>query len=242
MALPPTPNNQQQKPFPINAVRFPIDPNDALTDKASAKARQMKGLKRKQKFTRTLEAPSSTNQKTTNFDYAAYREENEMRANENARQVRAAIALAKARSPLSKIKRDRTVLRASLGASAKKQRILTAMCHRDQEKITNLKRINNQLMVNILREKKASNIIIDKAMNDASLLSAKALDMMSYANKTYREAQAQVIAERNLANARVREERVHHSRASTWLRQNLEDKLDKHTREQDTSMSLMLSK
>ena len=79
-------------------------------------------------------------------------------------------------------------------------------------------------------------------MNDARLLSAKALDMMSYINKTYREAQAQVIAERNLANARVREERVHHSRASTWLRQNLEDKLDKHTREQDTSMSLMLSK
>jgi hypothetical protein len=99
----------------------------------------MKGLKRKQKFTRTLEAPSSMNQKTTNFDYAAFCEENEMRANENARQVRAAIALAKARSPLSKIKRDHTVLRASLGASAKKQRILTDKCHRDQEKITNLK-------------------------------------------------------------------------------------------------------
>ena len=114
----------------------------------------MKGLKRKRKFTRTLEAPSSTNQKTTNFDYAAFCQENEMRANDNARQVRAAIAPAKARSPLSKIKRDRTVLRASLGASAKKQRILTAKCHRDQEKITNLKQINNQLMVKILREKK----------------------------------------------------------------------------------------
>jgi len=68
--------------------------------------------------------------------------------------------------------------------------------------------------------------------------------MMSYADKTYREAQAQVIAERNLENARVREERVHHSRASTRLRQNLEDKLDKHkhTHEQDSAMSLMLSK
>ncbi len=43
-------------------------------------------------------------------------------------------------------------------------------------------------------------------MNDARLLSAKALDMMSYSDKTYREAQAQVIAECNLANARVREE------------------------------------
>ena len=97
-------------------------------------------------------------------------------------------------------------------------------------------------MVDILREKKASNIIIDKAMINTRLLFAKALDMLSYANKTHREAQAQVTAERNLANARVREERVHHSRAATRLQQNLEDKLDKHTREQDTSMSLMLSK
>ena len=97
----------------------------------------MKGLKRKRKFTRTLEAPSSTNQKTTNFDYAAFREENEMRANENARQVRA--ALAKARSPLSKVKRDCSVLRASLESSARKLRILVAKCHRDQEKVANLK-------------------------------------------------------------------------------------------------------
>ena len=79
-------------------------------------------------------------------------------------------------------------------------------------------------------------------MNDARLLSAKALDMMSYADKTYREAQAQVIAERNLANARVREERAHHARASTCLRQHLEETLDKHNREQDAAMSLMLSK
>ena len=70
--------------------------------------------------------------------------------------MRAAIAPAKARSPLSKIKRDHTVLKASLGASAKKRRILTAKYH-----LTNLKQINNQLMVYILREK-ASNIIINK--------------------------------------------------------------------------------
>jgi hypothetical protein len=163
-----------------------------------------------------------------------------MRANENARQVRAAIAPAKARSPLSKVKGDRSVLRASLESSPKKQRLLEAKSHRDQEKITNLKQINNQLMVDILREKKASNIIIDKAMIDARLLFAKALDMLSDANKTHREAKAQVIAEHNLSNARVRKERVHHSRASTRLRQNLESKFDKHTREQDTSMSLKL--
>ena len=242
MAIPPTPNNQPEKPVCIDAAHIPMDPNNVLTAKAAAKARQMKGLKRKQKFTRTIEAPSSTNQKTTNFDYAAFREENEMRGNENASQVRAAIAPAKARSPLSKVKREHIGLRLSLESSAKKRRKLAATCHRDQEKIANLKRINNQLMVDILREKRASNIIIDKAMIDARHLSAKALDMMSNANKTYREAQAVVVAERNLANARVREERVFHSRASTRLQQNLEDKLDKQNREQDASMRIMLAK
>jgi hypothetical protein len=93
-------------------------------------------------------------------------------------------------------------------------------------------------MVDILREKRASNIIIDKAMINARYLSAKALVMMGDADKRYREAQAQVIAERNLANARVREERAHHSRASTRLRQNLEEKLEKQNREQDASMKI----
>jgi hypothetical protein len=167
----------------------------------------MKGLKHKRKFTRSLNAPSSTNKKNTNFDYAAFCEENEMRANEYARQMRAAIAPAKTRSPLSKVKRDRSVLKASLELSAKKRRLLEAKSHRDQEKITNLKQINNQVMVDILREKKASNIIINEAMVNPRLLFAKAFDMMRDANKTHREAQAQVIAERNLANTRVREER-----------------------------------
>jgi len=52
MALPHTPNNQQKQPFPIDSASFPIDPSNALTAKAAAKARQMKGLKRKRKFTR----------------------------------------------------------------------------------------------------------------------------------------------------------------------------------------------
>ncbi len=56
---------------------------------------------------------------------------------------------------------------------------------------------------------------VNTFLHHLGVLSTKALDMMSYADKTYREAQAQVIAERNLANARVHEERVHHSRAST---------------------------
>jgi hypothetical protein len=59
----------------------------------------MKGLnKRKRKFTRNLKGPSSKNpdQKNTNFEYAAFRQNNAMQASENAQQVRAAIAPAKA--------------------------------------------------------------------------------------------------------------------------------------------------
>ncbi len=141
----------------------------------------MKGLKCKRKFTRTLYAPSSMNQKTTNFDYAAFCKENEMRANENAHQVHAAIAPAKVRSPLSKVKRDHSVLMASLGASAKKQRILTAKCHRGQEKITYFKRINNQLMIDILQEKQVSNRMINKAMSVACKLSGEAVEMINNA-------------------------------------------------------------
>ncbi len=84
----------------------------------------MKGLnKRKDKFTRNLKGPSSKNldQKNSNFDYSAFRQDNKMRASENAQQVHAAIALAKARSPVSKVKKDRTALRTHLELSTQKQ-------------------------------------------------------------------------------------------------------------------------
>jgi hypothetical protein len=64
----------------------------------------MKGLnKRKPKFTRNLKGPSTENpdQKNSNFDYAAFQQDNKMQASENTQQVCAAIAPAKARSPLS---------------------------------------------------------------------------------------------------------------------------------------------
>jgi hypothetical protein len=81
----------------------------------------MKGLnKRKRKFTRNLKGPSSKNpdQKNSNFDYAAFQQDNEMQASENAQQVHVAIALAKARSPLSKVKKDQTALRTHLELSS----------------------------------------------------------------------------------------------------------------------------
>ena len=70
-----------------------------------------------------------------------------------------------------------------------------AKCHRDQEKVTNLKQINNQLMVDIPREKRASNKIIDDIMIDAHQLSSEALEMMSQANKKSAKAEERTINE-----------------------------------------------
>jgi hypothetical protein len=77
----------------------------------------MKGLKRKRKFTRNIRAPSSTNQKDTNFDYVAFQQVSATLPNT---RVDALIAPGKARSPLSKVKRDWIILKASLEASDKK--------------------------------------------------------------------------------------------------------------------------
>jgi hypothetical protein len=109
-----------------------------------------------------------------------------MRESENAQQVHAAIAPAKARSPLSKVKRDRTALRTSLELSARKRTLLLAKCHRNEEKIAHLKRLNNQLMVDLLQEKRASNKIINDAMIEVRPLSAEALDMMTTAHKIHK--------------------------------------------------------
>ena len=202
----------------------------------------MKGLKRKRKFTRIIEAPSSTNQKITNFDYAAFREENEMHANENAREVRAAIAPAKARSPLSKVKRDRSALKASLEASITKRRRLQLTGQRNEKKITNLKILNNQLMRDIFRERRASNKIIDDAMSDARKLSTEALEMMREANQQMIKADECIISERIRASAQIREERLFHSRESARLRRKSVDTIDKLHREQEASMKLSAEK
>jgi hypothetical protein len=183
----------------------------------------MKGLnKRKRKFTRNLKGPSSKNpdQKNSNFDSAAFQQDNEMRASENAQQVRAAIAPAKARSPLSKVKKDQTALRTHLELSARKQTLLLAKCHRNEEKIVNLKRINNQSMVDLLQEKRASNKIIDKAMVEARRLSAKALDMMTTAHKIHANAEVRIMNERSRATTLLRQERAHSAGESARLREN----------------------
>ena len=89
----------------------------------AATTRKMQGLRRKQrKFTRTLDgrAASGSDQKVSGFNYAALREENDLLRTANAQQISATLVPAKARSPLSKDKRERSVLRASLESSARK--------------------------------------------------------------------------------------------------------------------------
>ena len=106
-----------------------------------------------------------------------------MQVSENTQQVCAVVAPAKARNLLSKVKKDRTVLRNHLELSSRKQSLLSAKCHCNEEKMVNLKRLNNQLMVDLLQEEGASNKIIDESMIEARQLSAKALDMMTRAHK-----------------------------------------------------------
>ena len=104
-----------------------MDPAEVIAACASQDplSRKMRGLKwKRQKFTRTLSGhvPSGLNQKDSSLDYAAYREQNDIIPSANAQQIHAATTPAKARSPHSKVKRDRRALKASLEASIVKQR------------------------------------------------------------------------------------------------------------------------
>jgi hypothetical protein len=169
-------------------------------------SRKMRGLKNKRrKFTRGLspQAPSEGNQKNSSFDFAAYWEQNGILPAVNAQQVRAATAPAKARSPRSKVKRDRRALKASLEASITKRRRLQLTGERNEKKIANLKNRNNQLMQDIIRERRASNKIIDEAMSDARKLSTEALELMREANQQMIKADERVISERNRASAQI---------------------------------------
>ena len=133
-------------------------------------------------------------------------------------------------------------MKASLAAPAKKRHSLEIKSQRDQEKIAQLKLSNNQLMVDILCERQASNKIIDEAMVKAQHLSAEALDMMSKANNMCDEAEAKIIAERNRASARLCEEPAHHSRESVRWGQKQVTHIDKLHREQASLVEELQSK
>jgi hypothetical protein len=147
-----------------------------------------------------------------------------------------------ARNPLAKVKRDRKNLQAAVNKGNNHISLLKAKSKYDQQKIITLKNCNNQLMMGILSECRALNKFIDKEMIETFQPSTKAFVMMIEADRMSAEAKAQVIAEQSLANARVRKERVHHSRESARLHQQLQNKVKKHNQEQEASIKLMVSK
>ncbi len=117
---------------------------------------------------------------------------------------------------------------------------------RDDDKITRLKRDNNQLMLDIRWERQASNLLIDKAMVEARWLSADALEMMVNANNMIitecNQADEMQIIERNKAAARLHKEWAHHSRESERLRQKQAVSIEKIQQEQASLVKLVQSK
>lgn len=203
-------DNNIEPPSPHGAVDGstsvppPLPDHDEEEAKKAARAKQMRGLtKRKsRKFCRVVR--STKHQKNIDFDYSNY--------NSNAQQARAAIAPAKTRSPISKVKRDRARLTAQLDKSYKSNLRLEEKVEKQATTINDLNTQIKALNQALHRERKASNIIIDKAMEDAHRLSAEAMDMMDMAQDKYDTADEKIIAEKDRAASRVRKERAIHVR------------------------------
>ena len=97
-------------------------------------------------------------------------------------------------------------------------------------------------MQEILRERRASNKIIDEAMSDARKLSIKALEMMREANLQVIKVDERIISEHHHASAKIREERLVQVRESDRLRRKFGDTINKLHREQDASIKLSTAK
>jgi hypothetical protein len=93
-------------------------------------------------------------------------------------------------------------------------------------------------MVDILREKRASNKIIDDIMIDARRLSSEALEMMSQANKKSAKAEECTINERKCASAQLHKKCTHISSESARLRQKLVTTIKKVDREHESPINL----
>ena len=163
-----------------------------------------------------------------------------------------------------KLTEENRLMHKSYSAEVKKRELLEAKAVQleakavhDNDKITNLKRANNQLMLDIRRERKVSNIIIDEAMGEARRLSADAFKMIVKANETIlterNRANQMIMTERNHANemritehnkaaARLHKERSHHSRESERLRQKQAASIEKLQQEQASLVKLVQSK
>ena len=91
-------------------------------------------------------------------------------------------------------------------------------------------------------ERKASNIIIDKAMEDAHRLSAEAMDMMDMAQEKYDTAEEKIIAKRDRAASCVRKERAIHARQEANHEEKVKAILEKRDRENEAAISNQFNK
>ena len=202
--------------------------HDADEAKKAARVQQMKGLhKKRRKFSRVIQA--TKDQKISHFDYSNY--------NNNAQQVRAAIAPAKVRSPITKVKRDRVCLTARLAKSRKSKLRLEEEVEKHTTTITNLKTHIKELGQELRQERKASNIIIDDAMKDARQLSKDAIEMMEEAKKKCAAADNNAIAERDRAASSVRKERAIHARQEANHEEKVKATLEKRDREYEATIN-----
>lgn len=211
----------------------PLPVHDEEEAKKAARAKQMRGLrKRKRKHIRVIQAPKAHDQKNITFDYSNY--------NYNNQQARTAIAPAKTRSsPISKVKRDRTRLTAQLAKSHKSSLRLEEKVEKNATTIDNLNTQIKALNQALHREHKASNIIIDKAMEDAHRLSAEAMEMMDMAQEKYDTAEENMIAERDRAASSVRKERAIHARQEANHEEKVKATLEKRDREYDATINVI---
>ncbi len=92
-------------------------------------------------------------------------------------------------------------------------------------------------MVDLPQEKQASNKIIDEAMVEARRLSAKALDMMTTAQKNHVDAEVCIMNERSHVTTLLCQEHAHSAGESARLREKLVTTINKLYREQESSIN-----
>ncbi len=97
-------------------------------------------------------------------------------------------------------------------------------------------------MQDIFLEHCASNKIIDEAMSEARKLSADAWEIISEANLKMTKAGQLIISECNRASTKIQKERLFQSRESARLRQRMENTINKHHCEQESTMNLLMAK
>ena len=79
-------------------------------------------------------------------------------------------------------------------------------------------------------------------MSEARKLSANAWEMMSEANLKMTKADELIISERNRVSTKIQEERLFQSRESARLRQRMENTINKHHCEQESTIHLLMAK